>query len=85
MVQLSHTTYTSWILIEVFTDSWNSKQNLSQYHAKIDGASKQLTDKTESLTLVNIEVVEKASNHAEDLEKQAAQLERYVWRQRLTN
>ncbi|XP_063079180.1 laminin subunit alpha-4 [Engraulis encrasicolus] len=51
-------------------------KNLSQYHAKIDGASKQLTDKTESLTLVNIEVVEKASNHAEDLEKQAAQLER---------
>ncbi|XP_012676862.2 laminin subunit alpha-4 [Clupea harengus] len=51
-------------------------KNVSQHHAAIDGASKLLIDKTESLSLADRELVQKATEYAEDLEKQAEQLER---------
>lgn len=59
--------------------SSGSLQNVSQHHAAIDGASKLLIDKTESLSLADRELVQKATEYAEDLEKQAEQLERYVF------
>ncbi|XP_076129263.1 laminin subunit alpha-4 [Alosa pseudoharengus] len=51
-------------------------KNVSQYHASIDGASTRLMDKTESLSLADRDLVQRATEHAEDLERQAEQLER---------
>lgn len=51
-------------------------KNVSQYHASIDGASKLLIDKTESLSLADRDLVVKATEYAEDLQRQAEQLDR---------
>uniref|UniRef100_A0A8D3EAQ2 Laminin subunit alpha 4 n=1 Tax=Scophthalmus maximus TaxID=52904 RepID=A0A8D3EAQ2_SCOMX len=45
------------------------------YHAAIDGASQKLTEKTERLSLANRDLVQRADEHAEELEKQANELE----------
>ncbi|KAM3603251.1 uncharacterized protein V6R79_019351 [Siganus canaliculatus] len=50
-------------------------QNVTQYHAAIDGASQKLTEKTERLSLADRELVQKADEHAEELDKLADQLE----------
>lgn len=50
-------------------------QNVTEYHAAIDGASQKLTEKTERLSLVDRDLVQKADEHAEDLERQANELE----------
>lgn len=50
-------------------------QNVTEYHAAIDGASQKLTEKTERLSLVDRDLVQKADRHAEGLERQANELE----------
>ncbi|XP_035473897.2 laminin subunit alpha-4 [Scophthalmus maximus] len=50
-------------------------QNVTEYHAAIDGASQKLTEKTERLSLANRDLVQRADEHAEELEKQANELE----------
>lgn len=50
-------------------------QNVTEYHAAIDGASQKLTEKTEHLSLVDRDLVQKADRHAEGLERQANELE----------
>lgn len=50
-------------------------QNVTEYHAAIDGASQKLTEKTERLSLVDRDLVQKADKHAEGLERQANELE----------
>ncbi|XP_034068297.1 laminin subunit alpha-4 [Gymnodraco acuticeps] len=50
-------------------------QNVSQYHAAIDGAGQKLTEKTERLALADRDLVQRADDHAEDLDRQANQLE----------
>lgn len=50
-------------------------QNVSQYHAAIDGAGQKLTEKTERLSLVDRDLVQRADRHAQDLEDQANRLE----------
>uniref|UniRef100_A0AAX7USZ6 Laminin subunit alpha 4 n=1 Tax=Astatotilapia calliptera TaxID=8154 RepID=A0AAX7USZ6_ASTCA len=49
--------------------------NVTEYHAAIDGASQKLTEKTERLSLVDRDLVQKADRHAEGLERQANELE----------
>uniref|UniRef100_A0A669DD00 Laminin subunit alpha 4 n=1 Tax=Oreochromis niloticus TaxID=8128 RepID=A0A669DD00_ORENI len=49
--------------------------NVTEYHAAIDGASQKLTEKTERLSLVDRDLVQKADKHAEGLERQANELE----------
>lgn len=53
-------------------------QNVTEYHAAIDGASQKLTEKTERLSLADRDLVQRADEHAEELEKQANQLEEWV-------
>lgn len=48
---------------------------MSQYHAAIDGAGQKLTEKSERLSLVDRDLVQRAIQHAQDLEDQANQLE----------
>ncbi|KAG7508232.1 laminin subunit alpha-4 [Solea senegalensis] len=50
-------------------------QNVTQYHAAIDGASQKLTEKTERLSLADRDLVQSADEHAEELERQASDLE----------
>lgn len=47
----------------------------SQYHAAIDGAGQKLTEKTERLSLVDRDLVQRADQHAQDLDDQANRLE----------
>lgn len=48
---------------------------MSQYHAAIDGAGQKLTEKTERLSLVDRDLVQRADRHAQDLDDQANRLE----------
>lgn len=50
-------------------------KNVSEYHAAIDGASQKLTEKSERLSLVDRDLVRRADEHAEELEREADQLE----------
>uniref|UniRef100_A0A8C5I4S0 Laminin subunit alpha 4 n=1 Tax=Gouania willdenowi TaxID=441366 RepID=A0A8C5I4S0_GOUWI len=50
-------------------------QNVSKYHAAIDGASQKLTEKTERLSLSDRDLVQRADDHAEKLDREANQLE----------
>lgn len=50
-------------------------QNVTEYHAAIDGASQKLMEKTERLSLADRELVQRADDHAEGLEKEANELE----------
>lgn len=50
-------------------------QNVTEYHAAIDGASQKLIEKTERLSLADRDLVQRADEHAEELENQANQLE----------
>ncbi|TNM94625.1 hypothetical protein fugu_017384 [Takifugu bimaculatus] len=50
-------------------------QNVSEYHAAIDGASLKLAEKSERLSLADRELVQRADDHAENLERQANELE----------
>lgn len=50
-------------------------KNVSQYHAAIDGASQQLKEKTERLSLADRDLVQRADDHAEELDRQANELE----------
>lgn len=52
-------------------------QNVTEYHAAIDGASQRLKDKTERLSLADRDLVQRADEHAEELEKQADKLEEW--------
>ncbi|XP_030626950.1 laminin subunit alpha-4 [Chanos chanos] len=49
--------------------------NVSEYHAAIDGATKLLKEKTENLSLADRELVQRATEHAQDLLSQADELE----------
>uniref|UniRef100_A0A671UK79 Laminin, alpha 4 n=1 Tax=Sparus aurata TaxID=8175 RepID=A0A671UK79_SPAAU len=49
--------------------------NVTEYHAAIDGASQKLIEKTERLSLADRDLVQRADEHAEELENQANQLE----------
>uniref|UniRef100_A0A7N6AD81 Laminin, alpha 4 n=1 Tax=Anabas testudineus TaxID=64144 RepID=A0A7N6AD81_ANATE len=48
---------------------------LFSYHAAIDGASQKLTEKMERLSLADRDLVQRAAEHAEELEGQANSLE----------
>uniref|UniRef100_A0A3Q1FGE6 Laminin subunit alpha 4 n=2 Tax=Acanthochromis polyacanthus TaxID=80966 RepID=A0A3Q1FGE6_9TELE len=50
-------------------------QNVTQYHAAIDGASQKLMDKAERLSMADRDLVQQAINHADDMDLQALQLE----------
>uniref|UniRef100_A0A8D0A355 Laminin, alpha 4 n=1 Tax=Sander lucioperca TaxID=283035 RepID=A0A8D0A355_SANLU len=50
-------------------------QNVSGYHAAIDGASEKLMEKTERLSLADRDLVQRADEHADELDRQANQLE----------
>nr|XP_019947151.1 PREDICTED: laminin subunit alpha-4 [Paralichthys olivaceus] len=50
-------------------------QNVTEYHAAIDGASQKLTEKTQRLSLADRDLVQRADEHAEELERQANELE----------
>lgn len=50
-------------------------QNVSQYHAAIDGAGQKLQEKSERLAQVDTELVLRADEHAEELDRQANALE----------
>ncbi|XP_071006455.1 laminin subunit alpha-4-like [Oncorhynchus clarkii lewisi] len=50
-------------------------QNVTEYHAAIDGASKLLQEKTEALSLADRDLVQRAQDHAKDLQNQATELE----------
>nr|XP_057924407.1 laminin subunit alpha-4 [Doryrhamphus excisus] len=50
-------------------------QNSSHYHAAIDGAGQKLIEKMEQLSLADVDLVQRADEHAQDLERQATKLE----------
>lgn len=52
-------------------------QNVSEYHAAIDGASLKLAEKSERLSLADRELVQRADDHAENLDRQANELEEW--------
>uniref|UniRef100_A0A8C7VEU1 Laminin, alpha 4 n=1 Tax=Oncorhynchus mykiss TaxID=8022 RepID=A0A8C7VEU1_ONCMY len=52
-----------------------SPNNVTEYHAAIDGASKLLQEKTEALSLADRDLVQRAQDHAKDLQNQATELE----------
>lgn len=54
-----------------------SVQNVMEYHAEIDGAILNLADKIERLSLVDRDLVQKADDHAAELERQANELEEW--------
>ncbi|XP_054618199.1 laminin subunit alpha-4 isoform X2 [Dunckerocampus dactyliophorus] len=50
-------------------------QNSTHFHAAIDGAGQKLIEKMEQLSLADIDLVQRADEHAEELERQATKLE----------
>ena len=48
---------------------------MTEYHASIDGARQLLTDKTERLSLADRDLVQRADDHAEELNKLSDELE----------
>lgn len=50
-------------------------QNVSEYHAVIDGAGLKLAEKSERLSLADRDLVQRADDHAENLDRQANELE----------
>ncbi|KAJ8270780.1 hypothetical protein GJAV_G00119200 [Gymnothorax javanicus] len=50
-------------------------KNVSEFHAAIDGASKLLTERTQNLSLVDRELVQRATDHANELQRAADELE----------
>ncbi|XP_034017555.1 laminin subunit alpha-4 [Thalassophryne amazonica] len=50
-------------------------QNVTMYHAAIDGASDKLTEKTDRLAMADRDLVQRAIEHAEELEREANELE----------
>ncbi|XP_015242277.1 PREDICTED: laminin subunit alpha-4 [Cyprinodon variegatus] len=50
-------------------------QSVRGYHAEIDGADQRLTEKMERLSLADRDLVQKADDHAAELETQANELE----------
>lgn len=50
-------------------------KNVTEYHAAIDGASQKLLEKTKSLSLADRDLVQRAAEHAEELERLANSLE----------
>ena len=50
-------------------------KNVTEYHAAIDGASQKLTEKAESLSLADTDLIQSADDHADELERQANELE----------
>ncbi|XP_056150589.1 laminin subunit alpha-4 [Lampris incognitus] len=50
-------------------------QNVTEYHAAIDGAGKRLMEKTDRLSMADRDLVQRASDHTDELERQANQLD----------
>ncbi|KAJ8356009.1 hypothetical protein SKAU_G00188030 [Synaphobranchus kaupii] len=50
-------------------------QNVTEFHAAIDGAGKLLTDRTQNLSLADRELVQRATDHARELQRLADKLE----------
>lgn len=50
-------------------------QNVTEYHAAIDGASQRLVEKTEQLMLADRDLVQRADEHAQNMERDANMLE----------
>ncbi|XP_055362152.1 laminin subunit alpha-4 isoform X2 [Betta splendens] len=50
-------------------------QNVTEYHASIDGASQKLIEKTEQLSLTDRDLVQRAAEHSEQLERLANTLD----------
>ncbi|XP_061610820.1 laminin subunit alpha-4 isoform X2 [Phyllopteryx taeniolatus] len=50
-------------------------ENITQYHAAIDGASQKLMEKMEKLSSADTDLMQRADEHAQELERQATKLE----------
>uniref|UniRef100_A0A8C8DYB3 Laminin, alpha 4 n=1 Tax=Oryzias sinensis TaxID=183150 RepID=A0A8C8DYB3_9TELE len=50
-------------------------QNVTEYHAAIDGAGQRLVEKTEQLMLADRDLVQRADEHAQNMERDANMLE----------
>ncbi|XP_061560136.1 laminin subunit alpha-4 [Phycodurus eques] len=50
-------------------------ENITQYHAAIDGASQKLIEKMEKLSSADTDLMQRADEHAKELERQATKLE----------
>ena len=48
---------------------------MSEFHAAIDGASKLLTEKAQNLSLADRELVQRATDQAQELKRLADELE----------
>lgn len=51
-------------------------ENVTEFHAAIDGASELLKEKTENISLADRDLVQRASDHAQGLLKLAEKLKR---------
>ncbi|XP_068609646.1 laminin subunit alpha-4 [Brachionichthys hirsutus] len=60
-----------WTMVDVYA----LVQNVTEYHASVDGASQRLLEKTERLSLADTALVQKAARHAEEMEREADELE----------
>uniref|UniRef100_A0A7N8YBR3 Laminin, alpha 4 n=1 Tax=Mastacembelus armatus TaxID=205130 RepID=A0A7N8YBR3_9TELE len=67
---ISHSIY-----VYVFMCVCMCAKNVTGYHAAIDGASQKLMEKTERLSLADRDLVQRADEHAKELERQANELE----------
>uniref|UniRef100_A0A7N8XNF4 Laminin, alpha 4 n=1 Tax=Mastacembelus armatus TaxID=205130 RepID=A0A7N8XNF4_9TELE len=63
------------IYVYVFMCVCMCAKNVTGYHAAIDGASQKLMEKTERLSLADRDLVQRADEHAKELERQANELE----------
>ncbi|KAL4649067.1 laminin subunit alpha-4 [Arapaima gigas] len=76
---LSNFTHFVWInlwLVSNCVSIYGHSQNVTAFHAAIDGASKLLKDKMENLSLADLALVQRASSHANELQRLANELER---------
>lgn len=71
---------TIFLCLSVFACAWPSPscaKNVTQYHAAIDGAGQKLMEKTERLSLADRDLVQRADERAEEMDKQANELEEW--------
>ncbi|XP_036405732.1 laminin subunit alpha-4 [Megalops cyprinoides] len=60
---------------DVASDLETMVKNVTEFHAAVDGASKLLKEKTENLSLADMDLVQRANDHAQELQRLANELE----------
>lgn len=63
------------LLLSFFKIYLSGLQNVSEYHAAIDGGGLKLAEKSERLSLADRDLVQRVDDHAENLDRQSNQLE----------